>query len=193
MPIMLGLPSSFLLGGDINTFGCVISWYLVFHSPSDFFYQKVCSFLPFQIFYISGAQLFRATGIYGFVDKALTVGMKPCEYYPTPVLGPILTASLLSNVGPIFRLGYKDWFKVRENKYQTSLQGTSPQLTPLHFPPLPPLPPLVPEWSPLKLPILLRAFIILPHLHQRSHRFPRKVPPLNPNLNPYPLHHNLHL
>jgi hypothetical protein len=146
MPIMLGLPSSFLLGGDINTLGCVISWYLVFHSPSDFFYQKVCSFLPFQIFYISGAQLFRATGIYGFVDKALTVGMKPCEYYPTPVLGPILTASLLSNVGPIFRLGYKDWFKVREN----DTKPTSPHHTSHPLPsPLPPLPPLVPEWSPL--------------------------------------------
>ncbi|GMH65096.1 hypothetical protein TrRE_jg1425 [Triparma retinervis] len=116
MPIMLGLPSSFLLGGDINSLGCLISWYLVFHSPRDYFYTKICAAVPFQVFYTSFAQLFRATGIYGFVDKSLSVGMKPSAYYPTPLLGPVLTASLLSNIGPIFRLGYKEWFKVRRGE-----------------------------------------------------------------------------
>lgn len=110
MPLLLGLPSSYLLGADLNTFGCLISWYLVFHSPGDVWYKHVCGFAPFQVFYVSGAQLFRSSGIYGFVDKALNLPMSPSPYYPTPLLGPILTAALLSNIGPIFRLSYPTWF-----------------------------------------------------------------------------------
>jgi len=109
MPIMLGLPSSFLIGADVNAAGCILSWWLVFHSPGDFFYRNIARNLPFQIFYVSGAQLFRSSGVWGFVDKGLGM-MKPSPYYPIPLLGPILTASLLSNVGPIFRLGYTSWF-----------------------------------------------------------------------------------
>jgi len=71
MPIMLGLPSSFLIGADVNAAGCILSWWLVFHSPGDFFYRNIARNLPFQIFYVSGAQLFRSSGVWGFVDKGL--------------------------------------------------------------------------------------------------------------------------
>ncbi|GMI26387.1 hypothetical protein TeGR_g10041, partial [Tetraparma gracilis] len=92
----------------INLPACLIAYYLIFHSPSDSFY-KLSTSAPGTLLITFFAQLFRATGIPRAVDLTLPL-CRASAYYPTPLLGPILAATLMSNVGPLYRNGFQRHF-----------------------------------------------------------------------------------
>lgn len=100
----MGKPSS-MLASDINFGCCIIAFVLVNYTPFDIGYT-LCSSLPVTILYTSFAQLFRSSGVMGFV-KACYGAFKdnPSPYYPIPVFGPILYATLLGNMGGIIMKG----------------------------------------------------------------------------------------
>merc|ERR1712157_222011 len=67
---------------------------------------------PVVIVTTAFAQLFRVTGLVSYVHIAHNVFKdKPSEYYPIPIFGPILNATLLGNMGGIFSKGLEDYVK----------------------------------------------------------------------------------
>ncbi|GMH80636.1 hypothetical protein TrST_g641 [Triparma strigata] len=108
-PLLLARPSGLLAGGDFVALSSFVAYWLVFHSPFDVGYS-VFSFLPLKIWTVLTSQLFKAGGICSYCN--LGMGMfNATKYYPVPIMGPILTATLLGNVGPVFRLGWSKWFE----------------------------------------------------------------------------------
>ena len=108
-PMLLGSPSAMLVNADVNVTLCFVAYWLAFHFPGDVFW-KVNSTVPCKVLYTAVANLFRAQGIAMYCDK--TARMFPSTaYYGTPLMGPILSATLLGNVGLLYRLGYEKHFE----------------------------------------------------------------------------------
>ena len=108
LPLLLGRPSAMLVSADLNVVLCCIAYWLTFHSPGDKFWT-ISSTLPFQLLVTVFAQLLRSTGIPGTIALAFSIA-KPSSYYPTALLGPILAGTLTSNVGLLYRNGYRAHF-----------------------------------------------------------------------------------
>lgn len=102
--IWMGKPSS-MLSNDVNFASCIIAFIVVNYSPGDIGY-KVCCTLPVTLLITSSAQLFRASGIMKFVAACYdTFKDSPSSYYPIPVFGPILYATLLGNMAGFLMKG----------------------------------------------------------------------------------------
>lgn len=108
--IWVGKPS-LLLSSDINMACCIVAFLIVNCTPWDIGY-KLGNTFPIVILTTLLGQLFRVTGMMGFT----TVGFemfkdRPSDYYPAPVFGPILFATLLANMGGFFNKGVDGYLK----------------------------------------------------------------------------------
>jgi hypothetical protein len=109
-PLWMGRPTS-MLSSDLNMASCIIAYVLVNSIPFDIGY-KVSSLFPVRLVTVMGAQLFRTMGILKFAEIAfMAFKDSPSKYYPTPVFGPILNATILGNMGSFFALGFDGHLK----------------------------------------------------------------------------------
>lgn len=109
-PLWMGRASS-MLSSDLNMASCIIAYVVVNCIPADMGY-KVAGLFPLRLATIMGAQLFRTNGVLKFVDIAYAAFKdSPSKYYPTPVFGPILNATILGNMGSFFALGFNGHLK----------------------------------------------------------------------------------
>jgi uncharacterized membrane protein YeiH len=91
--LWMGKPSS-MLYNDLNFAACIIAFGLVNYTPFDIGYKLLDTF-PFRIITVAFAQLFRCTGIVRFVNVCFQEFKdKPSDYYPIPIFGPILYATV---------------------------------------------------------------------------------------------------
>ena len=108
--LWMGRPSS-MLSSDLNMASCIIAFVLINYTPFDIGY-RICSSLPVTIVTVSFAQLFRSLGIAKFASFCFeTFKDNPSPYYPIPVFGPIIYATLLGNMGPLFVKGFNGHLK----------------------------------------------------------------------------------
>jgi len=107
-PLLVGKPSK-MLASEVNAPVIVLAFYLLFYSPMDTFY-KISTTLPFTIVTTAFAQLFRAGGVVAFVNLGNSM-FSAGDIYPIPVIGPILLASMLGNMGALFLKGYEEHTK----------------------------------------------------------------------------------
>lgn len=93
-PLWMGRPSA-MLSNDLNMASCILAYVLVNCIPLNMGY-KVANLFPIRLITTMGAQLFRSMGIMTFVKIAYEAFKDtPSKYYPTPVFGPILFATIL--------------------------------------------------------------------------------------------------
>lgn len=104
-PIWMG-KSTPMLSNDVNFSMCVLAFCIVNYSPLDLGYTLAKTF-PFRLVTGSAAQLFRSLGVVKFCDIAFAAFKdSPSKYYPIPVFGPILNATILGNMGGFFSKGF---------------------------------------------------------------------------------------
>jgi len=102
--LWLAKPSS-MLSNDMNFASCILAFVIVNCTPFDIGYKLGQSF-PIMVMTTMFAQLFRVNGLVGFTEVAFEAFKdKPSKYYPIPVFGPILYATLLGNMGGFFLKG----------------------------------------------------------------------------------------
>jgi len=96
---------------DLNIASCIITYLFVNCLPMHIGH-KIGNLFPLRLITVIGAQLFRTMGIVKFVNIAYeTFKDNPSDYYPTPVFGPILNATLLGNMGAFFWKGFHGHLK----------------------------------------------------------------------------------
>lgn len=104
--IWLAKPSSFF-ANDLAMGSCIIAFLFVNYLPMNIGFL-ICRTFPFSILIVSGAQLFRSIGLVKFATVAfVTFKDNPSSYYPIPVFGPIMYATLLGNMGGFFSKGFE--------------------------------------------------------------------------------------
>jgi hypothetical protein len=104
--IWMGKPTA-MLSNDLNVASCIVAFVLVNCMPFDLGF-KFCKTLPVTLVIVSFAQLFRALGIVKFTTVCFEAFKEtPSAYYPIPVFGPILYATLLGNMGGFFMKGFE--------------------------------------------------------------------------------------
>lgn len=87
-----------MLANDLSFGSCILAFILVNYTPFDLGF-KTCKFPPVVIVTTIFAQLFRSSGIMKLVMICYGVFKEhPSPYYPIPVFGPILNATLLGNM-----------------------------------------------------------------------------------------------
>lgn len=104
-PILMGRPTP-MLSSDLCLAMSVVAFIIVNYMPFDLGF-KVGRTLPVTLVTTTFAQLFRSIGIVRFTDIAYDAFKdSPSHYYPTPVLGPIMFATMLGNMGGFFAKGF---------------------------------------------------------------------------------------
>lgn len=104
-PLWMGHPTS-MLSNDMNIAACILAFCIANYIPFDLGY-KLGNTLPVVAVTVSFAQLFRALGVIKFTFLAFDqFKNNPSKYYPTPIFGPILYASLLGNMSGFFIKGF---------------------------------------------------------------------------------------
>jgi hypothetical protein len=104
--IWMGKPTA-MLANDLNVASCIVAFVLVNCMPFDLGF-KFFKTLPVTLVIVSFAQLFRALGIIKFTTVCFEAFKEtPSAYYPIPVFGPILYATLLGNMGGFFMKGFE--------------------------------------------------------------------------------------
>jgi TRIC channel len=104
-PLWMGRPTS-LFSNDLSLPSCIIGFVAVNYFPFDIGY-KLGNTLPVALITGLFAQLFRTMGIVKFVEIAYHAFKDtPSVYYPTPIFGPIVWATLLGNMGSFFLKGF---------------------------------------------------------------------------------------
>lgn len=103
--VWMGRPSA-MLYNDFNFASCLLAFWLVNYTPFDLGF-KLCSWLPVELVTTSWAQLFRSLGICKFADVCFEAFKEqPSPYYPIPIFGPILYATMLGNMGGFLTRGF---------------------------------------------------------------------------------------
>lgn len=106
----MGKPTG-MLTNDLNGFACIIAFVLVNYTPFDIGY-KLGNSLPVVLVTTCCAQLFRSQGVVKFCGAAFeALKSNPSKYYPIPVFGPILNATLLGNMTGFFTKGFHEYLK----------------------------------------------------------------------------------
>lgn len=90
--------------------GTILAFLIINYSPFDIGY-KLCRTLPVLLITTSFAQLFRSTAVMKFVNVCFEAFKEsPSAYYPIPVFGPILYATLLGNMSGLVLKGFNGHF-----------------------------------------------------------------------------------
>lgn len=106
-PMWLGKPSS-IIATDMTMLISLAVNVLVFYTPFDIGYN-LGQFFPIKLILTIGSSLFKTMGMIGFCTVAFDVlktNPAATEYYPIPIFGPIIWASLLGNMGAFFMKGF---------------------------------------------------------------------------------------
>ena len=94
-----------MIASDFGFAACIVAYIVVNHTPGDVGYM-LCNSVPGHLITTIFAQLFRSMGIMRFCAKAfVTFQDTPSPYYPIPVFGPILYATLLGNMAGLVMKG----------------------------------------------------------------------------------------
>uniref|UniRef100_A0A7S1YX91 Uncharacterized protein n=1 Tax=Trieres chinensis TaxID=1514140 RepID=A0A7S1YX91_TRICV len=108
--LWIGRPTS-MLSNDLNFAFCAIAYAFVNCLPFDIGF-KIGTTLPVVLVTTSFAQLFRSMGIVKFCEVGHAEFHKsPSAYYPTPIVGPIMFATMLGNMGGFFSKGFDGHLK----------------------------------------------------------------------------------
>lgn len=119
--IWLGKHSAFL-SNDVAIAATILTFVVVNYIP---FGLSICQSMPVAMITLSASQLFQSLGLIKFL-KAGFETFPASPYYEIPVLGPILFATLLLNMGPFVMKGLEG--HVREGmawNVQAGLFGSS--------------------------------------------------------------------
>jgi hypothetical protein len=104
--IWMGKPTA-MLANDLNVASCIVAFVLVNYFPLDLGFTFLKT-LPATMVTVSFAQLFRSLGLIKFTTVCFEAFKDtPSAYYPIPVFGPILYATLLGNMGGFFMKGFE--------------------------------------------------------------------------------------
>lgn len=104
-PLWMGRPSA-ILSNDIGLFCLISSFLLTYYTPFDVGYKFGNSFVG-SLLCTSFATLFRTMGVVGYCSIAFEVfKASPSAYYPIPIVGPIVWATLLGNMSAFFVKGF---------------------------------------------------------------------------------------
>lgn len=108
--LWMGKPTS-MLSNDLNLMCCIAAFLIVNCTPWDIGY-KLGNFYPFVMIITMFAQLFRVNGLIGFTRAGFEAFKESTsDYYPIPVVGPILFGTLLGNMGGFFSKGFDAYLK----------------------------------------------------------------------------------
>lgn len=107
-PLLLGRPTGLIVRADATCGLSFLAFWLVFHCPADAFYS-LCKLLPMKLLYTFYTTLFKSGGVPGYTKLGHDVA-QPYSY-GISLLGPVLSSCFLSNAGPVFRMGWDEWFK----------------------------------------------------------------------------------
>lgn len=106
-PMWLGRPSS-IIATDMTLLISLAVYAIVFLSPFSAGYQ-IAQLFPVRLILTIGSSLFKTLGMIGFCTIAFDVlkeNPAATEYYPVPIFGPIIWASMLGNMGAFFMKGF---------------------------------------------------------------------------------------
>ena len=104
-PLWMGRPTS-IFSNDLSLAACIIAFFLANYLPFDLGY-KLGNTIPISLVTAIFSTLFRTMGVVKFVAIANEAFKDaPSAYYPTPIFGPIVFATLLGNMGPFFLKGF---------------------------------------------------------------------------------------
>lgn len=104
--IWMGKATS-MLSNDLNIAACIAAFVLVNYIPFNLGY-KILGSVPGTLVTVSFAQLFRSLGVMKFTSVCFEAFKdSPSAYYPIPVFGPIVYATLLGNMGGFFMKGFE--------------------------------------------------------------------------------------
>merc|ERR1711862_101044 len=108
--LWLAKPTS-MLSNDINIACCIIAFSIANYLPFDIGY-KLGNTFPIVIVTTLLAQLFRTCGLVKYATVAFEAFKdNPSEYYPIPIFGPIIYATLLGNMGGFFLKGLNGYLQ----------------------------------------------------------------------------------
>lgn len=108
--LWMGKPTS-MLSNDQPLAFCILAFLIVNCTPWDIGY-KLGNFLPIFLITTLLGQLFRVNGLIKFTSMGFEAFKhKPSDYYPVPVFGPIIFATLLGNMGGFFHKGLDGYLK----------------------------------------------------------------------------------
>jgi hypothetical protein len=109
-PLLMGRPTS-MLSNDVNLVMCIFAFIIVNYLPFGLGFKLLNTF-PMKLVVTMGSQLFRAMGVTGFTSLGYeALKHSPSKYYPTPIVGPILWATLLGNMGGFFANGFEKYLE----------------------------------------------------------------------------------
>jgi hypothetical protein len=95
---LMAKPTS-MFANDLNMASCIFAFIVVNYTPMDIGF-KFFSNIAVNIVTVVFAQLFRSLGIVKFIGVCFEQFKDhPSQYYPIPVFGPIMYATLLGNMG----------------------------------------------------------------------------------------------
>lgn len=104
-PFLMGNPTS-MLSNDLNVFCCVVTFMIVNYLPFDLGFKFGQTLIGGAVIVIF-AQMFRCMGIVSYLSVAHAAFKdSPSNLYPIPVVGPIMYATLLGNMGPFVMKGF---------------------------------------------------------------------------------------
>lgn len=106
--LFMGLPSS-MLSNDFNFGSCIVAFVIINYTPFDLGY-KLCTTVPVMLLTTTYAQLFRSVAIARFCNVCYEAFReKPSPYYPIPIFGPILYATMLGNMAGFVLKGFNGY------------------------------------------------------------------------------------
>jgi hypothetical protein len=109
-PLWLGKPSS-ILANDLGLFSLIISFITINCMPFDIG-NKLGKTFPAKLFCTTFVSLFKTMGIVGYTAAGYQAfKASPSEYYPIPIFGPIVWATLLGNMSAFFVKGFDEHLK----------------------------------------------------------------------------------
>lgn len=130
----MGKPTSLITGGDVTLTLTAVAFVLATYIPMDIG-CRLGNNIVVKIITTVFAQLFRALGMLAFINTA-TAEVSASNYYPTPILGPVLYGVLLGNMGGVFSKGFDGHlnsgmpFPVQNGKYRKAKLVQLIKLTP---------------------------------------------------------------
>jgi hypothetical protein len=107
--LLMAKPTSMIAGGDVNVTACIIAFLTVNYTPFDIGY-KLLNLLPFKVLITVFSTLFKSTGMIKFINTGFSE-IKPTQFYPIPVMGPVVYGTMLGNMGGLFLKGFDGYLK----------------------------------------------------------------------------------
>ena len=126
-PFLMGKATS-MLSNDLNFFCCAVTFLIVNYLPLQLGYKFGNTFLG-ELLTVSFSQMFRCMGIVTYLKIAHDSFKGTTILYPVPIVGPVMYATLLGNMGPFVMKGFEAHLK--DGIPWAFQNGTYPTMIPL--------------------------------------------------------------